>query len=302
MTLQSLPYVIFLGFLFGTSLIASRFGLAQIDSLVFIALRTLIAGSAYLIIYGLAGSRRKFPRDGQLWKHSAVLGVFGTVIPMVCVIGSLNYQSSGVTAILITVGPAVTVVLAHFFLADESLTPRKIAGVILALSGTLLLAIRGESGLAEINRANPLGYGMVILAVFFGSSMTIYSRKYMQRFDAFDVTSIRTFISVLIVLPYVALFVGFNFQGVDFQGYFALSYSAVAANFLGMLTAFYVIKRFGATPAAMTDYIVPVVAGLGGVLILNEQITIGMLAGVMIIVAGIALINQRQRTFGAKPV
>ena len=42
----------------------------------------------------------------------------------------------------------------------------------------------------------------------------------------------------------------------------------------------------------MTSYIVPIFAGLGGVLLLDEQITPVMLVGVVLIVSGIMVINR----------
>jgi len=45
----------------------------------------------------------------------------------------------------------------------------------------------------------------------------------------------------------------------------------------------------------MPLYVIPVVASLGGALVLDEQITTGMLAGTGLIAAGIALINRPQR-------
>jgi drug/metabolite transporter (DMT)-like permease len=87
--------------------------------------------------------------------------------------------------------------------------------------------------------------------------------------------------------------VGINLEKVNGQGYFALGYAALVGTFGGMMLAFYIIKRFSATAQAMSLYVIPVIAGLGGALLLNEQITVGMLAGMALIVLGITLINQR---------
>ena len=62
-----------------------------------------------------------------------------------------------------------------------------------------------------------------------------------------------------------------------------------------MMYYFYIVRRFGATPAAMTNYLVPIVASIGGVLLLGEQATAGMLVGMMIIIGGIALISTSRR-------
>jgi drug/metabolite transporter (DMT)-like permease len=296
MTIQALPYVLLLGFMFGSTLIASRFGLGQFHPLVFAALRMLIGSLAYGAYYVLSPQRRPWPTDRNLWRHAILLGIIGTAIPMTSIIGSLYYQSAGVTAVLLTTGPAITVLLAHFFLADETLTLRKGIGVALALGGALLLTVRGESGLPDITRANPLGYALVFLAMLAVAAMNVYARKFMRDLDSFDVSSIRMFVATLLVLPFSMLFIRIDLRAVNIQGYFALLYVAIVANFLGVLLSFYNVKRFGATAAAMIFYVIPVVASVGGILVLGEKITGGMIVGISLIVVGIALINRRRYT------
>jgi drug/metabolite transporter (DMT)-like permease len=289
---QALPYVTFLGFLFGTSLIASRFSVGQFEPATYIGLRVTAAGLCHAAIYALV-RRRHWPTDRRLWRHAAVLGVVGTAIPMTALATGLQYQSSGVTSLLITTGPAVTVLLAHFFLPDEALTRRKVLGVALALGGAALLIVSGESGLPDVSQVNPIGYGLVVLAMMMFSSTTIYARRYMRDLDAFDVASVRIFVAALVVMPVSVLFVGFDLHAVDGQGYLALSYAAVIGSFVGLLLSFYNVKRFGATAAAMTAYVTPLVTSLGGVLLLGETFTSMMLVGMGWIVLGIAIINQR---------
>jgi drug/metabolite transporter (DMT)-like permease len=43
----------------------------------------------------------------------------------------------------------------------------------------------------------------------------------------------------------------------------------------------------------MPTFVIPLVATLGGALLLGEHVTPGMLAGIVLILAGIALVNQR---------
>jgi drug/metabolite transporter (DMT)-like permease len=291
LSLQALPYILLQGFLMGSSLIASRFSVGQFQPVTYIGLRMVLASLCYVATYTLV-SRRAWPRSASLWRHAALQGVFGTAIPMVTIISSMQYQSAGLTAVLLTSGPAVTVLMANFFLADETLTPMKAAGVALALGGAVLLVVRGESGLPGIDQANPLGYGLVALGILSGSSMTIYARKYMRNYDFFDVSSVRMFVATLAIMPLSALLVGVDLSGVDGRGYAALLYAGLAGTFFGMMLSFYNIKRFGATAASIPMYIVPVVATLGGALVLGEHITGGMLVGMALIAAGIALITK----------
>jgi drug/metabolite transporter (DMT)-like permease len=292
---QAIPYILLLGFLFGSNLITSRFSVGQFHPMLYVGLRMGLASLGYLAFYLLG--RRKWPRERRLWGHAAVLGLFGTAMPMLGIVSSLQYQSSGVTAVLITLGPAFTVLLAHFFLPDEVLTRRKAIGVLLAFSGGLILAIRGESGLPDVARANPIGYGLVILSMIFGSGTTVYARRFMQDLDEFNVASVRVFVATLAVLPATILHVGVDLRGVDGMGFFALGYASVAGTFLAMLLSFTVIRRFGATASAMTSYVVPVFSSLGGMFLLGERITLTMLMGMALIAFGLSRILSYARSW-----
>ncbi len=291
MPIQAVPYIVLLGFFFGSTLIASRFGVGQFHPTTYIGLRMVLASLAHVVL--LLPRRHKWPTNPSLWRHAGLLGVLGTAIPMTCIVSSLQYQSSGITAVLLTSGPAITVLMAHFTLHDEPLTWRKSIGILFALGGALLLALRGESGLPDMRQGSPIGYGLVLVAMISGSAMTIYARKYMRHFDSMEVAGVRMFTAAVFIMPLSLLFVGFNLQNVDGQGYFALIYASLVGTFGGFILAFYNIKRFGATASAMTLYVVPVVAAIGGVFILGETITIGMLAGAALIVLGVALLNKK---------
>jgi drug/metabolite transporter (DMT)-like permease len=292
-TSQALPFILLQGFLWGTSLLASRYGVGQFHPTVFAGLRQLLASGAYLLVYLVSGGRRHLPRDVRLWRHAAVLGTIGTAAPMTCIISSMQYQSATVTSILLTAGPVITIVMAHFTLSDETLNRRKGLGAMIALGGACLLAARGESGLAEVGRADPLGYALVFLGMLFAGAASIYARRFMREMNTLDVASVRMFSAATLVLPLAVLSAGIDLQAVDTQGYLALAYAAVIGTFVAMGLSFYIVQRFGATAQATALYVTPVVTGLGGVLLLDEQITAGMAAGLGLVAVGLALIRQK---------
>lgn len=293
MKYSPIPYILFQGMLFGSSIISTRFGISQFHPLTFIGLRLLIASLLFASIY-LVGTKRgfRFPKDNQLWFHASVIGIIGTAIPMLAFVSSLQYQSSGVSGTLITIAPAITVVLAHFFLQDEALTQRKIAGVLLALSGGLILVVRGESGLAGGEKANTIGYALVFVAVIIGSCRTIYTRHFVQNFNVFDVSSIRILTAAIAILPLSLLISGVELEAVNKWGYFALGFSTLAATIFGLYGEIYIISNFGATTNAMTAFVVPIFASLGGAILLGELLTPGMLTGMSLIIIGVYLVNR----------
>ena len=135
MKTKATPYIVLLGILFGTSLVVSRLGIEQVAPITFLGLRFILASLGFSLIFTFRLGNRRWPSGKDLWGHSFLLGLFGTAIPMMGIISSLQYLSSGLVSILITVSPAFTVLLAHFFLEDENLNYRKSSGVLLALSG-----------------------------------------------------------------------------------------------------------------------------------------------------------------------
>lgn len=271
----------------------ARFGLAQFPAVPFVGLRLFLASLLHVAIYAVDRHRR-WPRKRKLWLHAIVLGTMGTAIPMVSIVASLQYLSSGMASIFVTSAPAFTVLLAHFLLTDEPLNRYKVIGVGLALGGAFLLAFSGESGLPDVGQANPLGAVLILSGIFAASVTVIYTRRYMVGYDAFDVASARMVVATLVVNGLVIATTGYDLSQVNGQGVAALVYTAVFGAFVGLLLEFWIIQRFGATSSAMTAYVIPIVATLGGALFLGEQITVLMAFGMALIIAGIAILNWRR--------
>jgi drug/metabolite transporter (DMT)-like permease len=258
---KAFPYIILLGFLWGTNLVVARVGVSQFDPMLFVGLRLLLASLAFIVVYTFSG-RRVIPTDRKLWLSAAFLGVFSTAIPMTAMLTSLTYQSSGITALLITTAPAFITVAAHFSLPDERLNTRKVLGVLLALGGAGLIVVRGESGLPDVAQGSPVGYGLVLFAMLFETAGTIFIRQRMQQFSSFDVTAVRLTVAGLAVLPIALLLRGFDLSLVTTSGWVSLVYAALGGAFAAQMLAFYITKQFGATAFSLTSYVIPVVAAI----------------------------------------
>ena len=290
MQTQPAPNIILLGTLFGTTLVASRFSVGQMSSLTYVGLRLSLAALGFVIIYLIPNNKRTWPRSKELWQRGIILGIFGTALPMMSFVSSLQYISSGLTSVLMTTSPAITAILAHFLLPDVKLTLKRGAGVILAFIGALLLTTRGESGIAGLSRANPLGYVFVFSGIMSANIMSIFIRKKMRNDNTFDIGVIRMITSAIIVIPLAWLISDLDVSQVDKVGWTVLAYAAVIGTFFAMLLDFANIKKFGATISSMVTFVIPVVAVICGAIFLGEQATSGMLAGMMMIIAGVWLI------------
>lgn len=289
---KAFPYIGVLGFFWGTNIVASRFGIGEFDPYFFLALRLSIASLTFLALF-LAGNGR-FPKSPTFWRYAIISGVLGVAIPMSTFILSLQYQSSGVASIYVTTAPAQIAIAAHFFLPDERMTRNKAFGVSLALLGSLFLVLLGESGLADVERANPLGVILIMSGLLSETVNTIMVRKRMTEMDPKPVTAVRLIVGAICLITLSSILGEFTFEGVTGVGVFSLLYAALIGALGGQFMAFYVQRRFGATAFSLVSFVVPVVATSVGVLLLDEIVTRGMLIGVVLIVVGIYLINRRQ--------
>jgi drug/metabolite transporter (DMT)-like permease len=288
---SSIPYIFITGFLLATTLIVSRFSLGQFETQAFVSLRLLMGSAAFVVAY-VVFRIRPWPRDPKLWLYGGIYGLIGTAVTMTAFTQSLRYQSSGVTSLLTPLSLIETALLAHFFLSDEKLTAWRFFGALIAFAGVGFLLIRGENGLAELAQADWRGYAWALLGVLTNSVGLVYARRYLRSVDTFTVTSIRIITGAVIVTAVTAFTGSFDFSRVTWSGVGAVIYAGIAGTFFAFLFYFTAIKRFGATTASKVEYIVPLVATTLGVVLLNEQVTLTMLAGMLLIFAGLAVFDR----------
>jgi drug/metabolite transporter (DMT)-like permease len=109
------------------------------------ATSAVVMGACGLVYDGLALTRgASYPTKGSAWL--ALLGVclLGTVVAVACFFGALALLGPSDTAVLSTVEPVVSVVVAMLML-DEVLTPLQAAGGALVLAAVVVLARIGSA-------------------------------------------------------------------------------------------------------------------------------------------------------------
>lgn len=288
---KSTLYVFLTGALLGSTLVMSRFGLGQLPPMTFVSMRLLLATLVFMAAY-LVFRMRPIPRDPSLLLKAGFYGILGTAVTMTGFTNALRYQSSGVTSLLVTLSPIMTVIMAHLFLKDEHFTRQRLWGALIAFCGAGLLLVRGENGLTQFVQADWRGYAWTLLGVSSNSVGLVYARRYLNQYNAFDVTSIRISAGMLLVCAITAMTGGFDFSQLQWSGMLALSYAALAGTFLAFLLYLTTVQKFGATVASQAEYAVPMVATGLGVLLLHERITLTMLVGMVVILIGLAIFDR----------
>ena len=112
-----------------------------------------------------------------------------------------------------------------------------------------------------------------------GSASVIYTRLRLREADVLIVTAGQMATRLLVVAPFALTLSTLSLSAVTWRGWLSVGYTRLIGSFLGFLLFFTMIKRFGATVAALSTYVMPVVSAGLGVLMLGEVITLTLIAG-----------------------
>ncbi len=259
-------------------------------TLTVLVVRTVIAAGA-LLIY--VAAIRSMP-SALAWRHGTYIGVMRTGLAPLFFMASLNYISAGVEGLVITLAPATTAVMAAVFIG-ETITRRQIVGLVVGLTGTSMIVIVGDSGLGA--KGNVVtGFILAGIGVLFASSSGVLQRKYAPLHDTIPL-AFPMFLTGAVVSIGLGLLVGLDdLSTYDAELWALLVVLAIGATLLPFGATLYASKHASATLVAVTAYLAPLVAVVGGAWILDEQITPAIIVGAGITIVGVALVGRTRRT------
>lgn len=102
-----------------------------------VALRLSLAAILLSAILFLRGG--KLPLNIRSWRKFIFMGLFANTIPFFLFSFGEQFTDSGAASILNGTTPIFTVILAHFFISDERMTPGRFLGVIIGFLGILFI-------------------------------------------------------------------------------------------------------------------------------------------------------------------
>jgi drug/metabolite transporter (DMT)-like permease len=251
-------------------------------------LRSSIA-SVLGILYCLSIKEPLFHRDRRLF-HGFVVGMlFG--LEFVCIYLGMFYTDAARAVILVNTSPFVVALGAYLFLR-ERLGVLKIIGLGLAFVGVYLVF----QGKPRTWSSSMLFGDMLELgaAVLWGAT-TVYIKKYL----AGRVHPIHTFLYQLVFSIPIILLCSIVLEekwilDVNTAAVLALLYASVIVAFASYLTWFKLIHTYPVSQLAVFTFLSPFFGVASGVVILGEQLTAGLIFGLLFVSAGIYLANYQK--------
>lgn len=272
--------------IWGASFVFIKVAVVTVPPFTVVAARLVIA--AVLLAAYLYARGDRLPARLSAWQPMLVIGIAGNVLPFTLISWAEIRIDSGLTAILIGMMPLFTVLFAHRFTLDERLTRDKLMGIALGFAGLVVLV--GPGALAGLGSDIAAQVAALLAAVSYAGT-AVYSVRYARL--APEVTATGSIIAAaLVILPLSLVFDrpwGLAPPGSAVGAILALG---VASTAVGALMFFALLASAGATFAALSNYLIPVNAMVGGVLFLGERPGANVFLGLALILGGIALVRR----------
>jgi drug/metabolite transporter (DMT)-like permease len=242
---------------------------------------SLIAGVLLLTVHPPLPSRRHLPRT--IW-----LGVLGTLGFGILLTYGIRYVEAGTAALLTGLSPLFTVVLAGVFLGEQ-LRPRMLVGLLIALSGTVIVATVSGGGV-DLSREQLLGSGLIALSSLLWAYYSVAAKPWLG--TAIPPTSI-PMLGALASLPLVAPFGAGGIISalgeLNLLGWLSVGLFTVGATVFAPMLYAIGLQRGAASRAGIYSYLAPLFGLAASTVLLGEPIGAQTIAGGALILVGVLL-------------
>jgi drug/metabolite transporter (DMT)-like permease len=270
-----------LGAIWGGSFLFMRVAAADFGPFALVEVR--LALGALVLLPFLWRARGLF--TATLWLQLAWISAINSAIPFVLFAWGAERAPAGIGAITNAMAVMFAALVAFIFYG-ERIGPRRAVGLLAGFVGVAVLA----SGKTGGTSAGPAVLAGTSAALLYGIGANVL-RRYLKGIPASAVAA-ATLITASVLLSPVAIY--------TWPKHPIPAISWVSAVLLGVLctgTAYAIyyrlIHRIGAPRAATVTYLIPLFAVIWAWLILGEPLTGTMAASAALILAGVALSQQR---------
>ena len=277
--------------IWGSTWLFIKLGLNDLPPLTFAGIRFLFASSILVAIILARGVR--WPRKRNEWLVIVVVGWLQFSLNYGLVFWGEQRIPSGLAAVLQSTFPAFGLVIAHFYLPEERITPKKLIGVLLGITG---VGIVFSDQLSFAGKAALAGSVALVLSAFCGSYGNVLVKAYGTQIDPFVLAAGQMLCGFP---PLLAL--GIATEGNPFHFHWtltavvALAYLIIVGSVIAFTLFYWLVRHMDVINTMLISLVTPVVAMLLGMIVLHEKFNWRLFAGAACIISGIGLIVLRKR-------
>ena len=222
-----------------------------------------------------------------------ILGVVAVAGSVFLAWGEKLSTASNGSIISLTV-PIITAVLASFIL-NERMTLVRWASLGIALGGVLILSNIDWRHLGLTSSTFLLGNSLILLACTANSLYNVFCKEMLSRFTPLEVlifTYVLAFILTLPLLIWVEPLSLASIRSYELRTWVSVLGASIFSFGLGMLLWAVVLTRIDVSQASVSIYLLPFFGVLLSALTLHERITLTMVLGGLVTLAGTLLMTS----------
>jgi drug/metabolite transporter (DMT)-like permease len=275
-----------LSLIWGIAFVAIRRADFELSPVNLALLRWFISSAAYLVVLLFLGKpkvrfeRKDLPR---------LLVISFTNVPLYHL--SLNYAetsvSSGLAGLLISLGPVFITIISYYAL-KEKIPTRITFALILALAGAAILSI-GDLGVGSSGLIGPME---VVISAAAYAVFGVLSKPLVKKYGALHIAIWAGVIGTAMLLPLISSSFVTQVETLSLGGWESVLYLSLLSTVLGYSMFFTLVSRGAVSKLSIQLYLIPIVSVIGGVLLLQEKVTLLTLAGGAVMLVAIALATK----------
>jgi drug/metabolite transporter (DMT)-like permease len=285
-----------LGAIWGASYLFNEIALRELEPGVLIEGRFLfgLATLAPLLAVSL-GWRRALAGLRAANRPVAITALLNAVVPFFLIAWGQQFIDSGLTGILLASSPLFTAIVALVYDASERVTGFRLTGVVIGFAGVvLLLGVQPSAGADAL-----AGSLAVVVAALFYSVAGLYIGRRLAGIPRLVLATGTTAWAALLTLPVALLQLPSGLPGWGTVG--AVAALGIGGAGVAYLLYFAIIGGAGASRAILVNYLIPTLAVLYGVTLLEEPLEATSVVGLVLVLAGVTLGAALVRPAAAKP-
>ena len=269
--------------IWGSTWLAIKLGLTGVPPFLAAGLRFLL--STFLVGLVLLGRRKRvlLSRDHTICVLSLGLLVFW--LDYAAVYWAETRISSGLTAILFSTMPLMTSLLSAYWMRSETLSGRKVVGILVGVFGTALLFWPHERlGLQQV-----LGMLAALGGSLCAAINLVMMKKHGRGADPFVLNLFGMGLGAACLLAMSAAIESWSAVGWSRVNVLALLYLSVIGSVVAFSIYYHLIKHMDATIVSLSTLVFPIVALALGRAFLHETVRPMAVGGIATILTGVAV-------------
>ena len=269
--------------IWGSTWLVIKVGYGGLGPFTVAAVRFLVAGLALAALMPLLGAR--WPSGRAEWALVLWVGVILFGADYGLIYWAEQFLDSSLTAILFATLPLVTAVCAHIYLPGDRLTPRKLAGTLLAFAGVSLLF----GGRVRIDTASTWPMAAVLASAVCAAAAAVASKRHGAAMHPATLNA-PAMLAGAAALFGTALVAGepVAWPG-DVATWLAVVYLALFGTVITFLIYFALLKTWSVTSLSFISVFTPLVALVLGFVVLGERPSAWTAGGTVLVLTGVTV-------------